>query len=68
MNFPNLGPLFCMLRPKMMRTSWNLIGMSQYILANGLLQKKKNDDNEMKREELKGDEYIVSPCLRQKPM
>ena len=28
--------------------------------------KKKNDDNEMKREELKGDEYIVSPCLRQK--
>jgi len=25
----------------------------------------KNGDNEMKREEPKGDEYIVSPCLRQ---
>ena len=40
MNFPNLGPLYCMLRPKMMRTSWTLRGRIQYILAKGLLQKK----------------------------
>ena len=25
---------------------------------------KKNDDNEMKKEEPEDDEYIVSPCLR----
>ena len=28
--------------------------------------KKRDNDNEMKREEPKGDEYIVSPRLRQK--
>ena len=54
MNFPNLGPLCCMPRPKMMITSWTLRGMLQYILAKGLLQKKKKrkkkDDNEMKKE------------------
>ena len=43
----------------MMRTSWALRGRLQYILVNGLLQKKKNNDNEMKREEPKGDEYIL---------
>ena len=40
MNFPNLGPLCCMPRPKMMRTSWTQRGRLQYILAKGLLQKK----------------------------
>ena len=39
MNFPNFGPLCCMPRPKMMRTSWILKGRPQYILAKGLLQK-----------------------------
>ena len=29
-------------------------------------KQKKNDDGKMKSEEPKGDEYIVSPCLRQK--
>ena len=31
-------------------------------------KKKKNDDddNEMRIKEPKGDEYVVSPCLRQK--
>ena len=49
MKFPNHGPLCCMLRPKMMRNSWTLKGRLQYILARGLLQKKKNfDKNEMK--------------------
>ena len=50
MNFPNLGSLYCMPRPKMMRTSWTLRGRLRYILAKGLLQKKKkNDDVEMKK-------------------
>ena len=40
MNFPNLGPLCCMSKPKMVRTSWTLKGRLKYILANGLLQKK----------------------------
>ena len=67
MKSPNLRPLCCMPRPKMMRNSWTLKGRLQYILARRLLQKKKkkNDDNEVKREEPKGDEYIVSPYLRQ---
>ena len=65
MDFPNLRPLCCMARPKIMRTSWTLKGRLQYILAKQLLQ-KNDDDNEMKREEPKGDEYIVSPCLRQR--
>ena len=43
----------------MMRTSWALRGRLQYILVNGLLQKKNNNDNEMKREEPKGDEYTL---------
>ena len=63
MNFPNLGPLCCMPRPKMMRTSWTLRGRPQYILAKGLFQKKVKKVN--KNEKPKGDEYIVSPCLRQ---
>ena len=66
MNFPNLGPLCYMPRPKMTRTSWTLRGRLQYILPNGLLQKKIINDNEMKGEEPKGDEHIVSPCLRKK--
>ena len=41
MNSPNLGPLCCMPRPKMMRTSWTLKGRPQYILAKGKLKKKK---------------------------
>ena len=52
----------------MMRTSWTLRGRLQYILAKGvplqiiiiiiiII---------MKREEPKGDEYIVSPCLRER--
>ena len=53
-------------RPKMTRTSWTLRGRLQYILPNGLLKKKIINDNEMKREEPKGDEHIVSPCLRKK--
>ena len=61
MYFPNLGPLCYMPRPKMMRTLWALRGRLQYILVKGL---QKNDDNEMKKKEPKGDEYIVSPCLR----
>ena len=64
MKFPNLRSL-CMLRPKMMGTSWTLRGMLQCILAKWLL-KKKNDDNKMKKEESKGDEYIVGPYLRQR--
>ena len=65
MKFPNLWFPCCMPRSKMMRTSWILGGRLQYILARGLL-KKKNDDNKMKKEESKGDEYIVSPYLRQR--
>ena len=38
---PNLGPLCCMPRPKMMRTLWTLRGRLQYILAKGLFRKKK---------------------------
>ena len=50
MNIPNLGSICCMPRPKMMRTSWTLRGRLQYILAKGLLQKKKkNDAVEMKK-------------------
>ena len=49
MNFPNLGPLCCMPRPKKMRTSWTLRGMLQYILAKWLLQKKNENNNEMKK-------------------
>ena len=48
MNFPNLGPLCCIPRPKMMRTSWTLRGRLQCILDRGLIKKKKNDDIEMK--------------------
>ena len=48
-----------------MKTSWTLRGRLQYILANGLLKKNENN-NEMKKEEPIGDEYIVNPCLRQK--
>jgi len=40
-----------------------LKGRLQYILARGLLQ--KNNDNEWKEEEPKGDGYIVNPYLRQ---
>ena len=51
MNFPNLGPLCCMPRPKIMRTSWTLRGRLQYILVKGLLPppKKKMNDNEKRR-------------------
>ena len=67
MNFPNLGPPCCMLMPKMMRISWTLRGRIQYILAKGLFPKKKKKKEMMKKnEKLKGDEYIVSPCLRQR--
>ena len=62
MKFPNLGPPCCMPWPKMMRILWILKGRLQYILTKGLL--KKNDDNEQKKEEPKGDEYIVTPYLR----
>ena len=68
MNFPTLGSLGCMPRPKIMRTSWTLRGRLQCILGNGRLKKKKmmKLNNEMKKRKPKGDEYIVSPCLRQK--
>ena len=66
MNFPNLGPPYCMSRPKMMRTSWTLRGRLQYILAKGLFQKKKKNEMMNKNEKPKGDEYIVNPCLRQR--
>ena len=49
MSFPNLGPLCCMPRPKMIKTSWTLRGRLQYILARGLVQKKKKNDDEMKK-------------------
>ena len=69
MNFPNLGPPCCMPSPKMMRTSWTLRGRLQYIQAKGLFQKKKKkkiDEMMNKNKKPKGDEYIVSPCLRQR--
>ena len=67
MEFPNLGPFCCMPRPKMMRISQTLRGRLQYILAKRLFQNNNNNNNnEMKKEEPKSDEYIVSPCLRQK--
>ena len=64
MKFPNLKPPCCMPRPKMMRNSWTLKGRLQYILARGLLQKMIIMNE--KKEELKGDGYIVSPYLRQR--
>ena len=58
MKSPNLRPLCCMPRSKMMKISWILRGKRlQYILVRGLLL--KIDDNEMKKES-KVDEYIVS--------
>ena len=70
MSFPNFGPPCCMPRPKMMRTSWTLRRMLQYILTKGLFQKKKKkkekEEVRDKKEKPKNDEYIVSPCLRQK--
>ena len=56
----------------MMRNSWTLRGRLQYIIARRLLQKKKRKkkekeiDNEIKKEESKGDKYIVGPYLRQR--
>jgi len=50
MKFPNLGPLCCMPRPKMMRNSWTLKERLQYILARKLL--KKNDDNKRKKKKI----------------
>ena len=64
MNFPNLGPSCCMPRPKMMKISWTLRGRLQYILAKGLFKKKSEIVN--KNEKPKSDEYVVSPCLRQR--
>ena len=49
MKFLNIEPLCCMSRPKMMRNSCTLKERLQYILARGLLQKKRDDDNEMKK-------------------
>ena len=34
--------------------------------SQGATLEKNDDNNKIKREEPKGDEYIVSPCLRQK--
>ena len=51
----------------MMRTSWTLRGRLQYILAKGVpLQIIIIIIIIMKREKPKGDEYIVSPCLRER--
>ena len=57
----------------MMRNSWTLRGRLQYIIARRLLQKKekkkkkeKEIDNEIRKEEPKGDKYIVGPYLRQR--
>ena len=68
MKFPNLGPLCCMPRPKIMRISWTLKGGLQYVLTRGLLKKinKYISDNKKKKEDTKSDEHIVSPCLRQR--
>ena len=48
----------------MMRNSYTLRGRPQYVLARVLLQKKMMIMNE-KKEEPKGDGYIVSSYLRQ---
>ena len=76
MKFSNLGPPCCMPRPKMMRNSWTLRGRLQYIMATiyhsqkatskKKKKKEKEIDNEIKKEEPKGDKYIVSPYLRQR--
>ena len=66
MKFSNLGPPYCMPRPKMMRKSWTLKVRLQYILARGLLQKNENDDNEWKKKEPECDGYMVRPYLRQR--
>ena len=53
----------------MMRDSWALKGRPQYTLARGLLPKKKKKKDlimNMRKEEPKGDEYIVGPYLRQR--
>ena len=63
MNFPSLGPPCCMPRPKMMKTSWTLRGRLQYLLA---FQKKKKKKVTNKNENPKDDEYIASPCLKQR--
>ena len=63
MKFPNLGPSCCTPRHKMMRNSWTLKGRLQYILARGLLQKKKNDNKKREKEEPKSYGYIVSLYL-----
>ena len=48
----------------MMRNSWTL-KERLYSCERAVSKKKEKDDNnEMKKEELKGDEYIVSPYLR----
>ena len=62
MKFSNLGPPYCMPRPKMMRKSWTLKVRLQYILARGLLQEQKMMIMN-KKEEPNGDGYIVSPYL-----
>ena len=82
MKFSNLGPPCCMPRPKMMRNLWTLRGRLQYIMATiyhsqkatsknkkKIKRKKKKEkeiDNEIKKEEPKGDKYIVGPYLRQR--
>ena len=43
MNFLNLGPPCCMLKPKMMKTSWTLGGRLQNILAKGYFKKKTDE-------------------------
>ena len=48
MKSPNLGPLCCMPMPKIMKNSWTLKEMLQYILVEGYFKKKKNDDNKRK--------------------
>jgi len=41
MKFPNLGPLCCVPRLKMIKISWTFNGRLQYIIARGLPKKKK---------------------------
>ena len=53
MKFSNLGPPYCMPRPKMMRKSWTLKVRLQYILARGLLQKKMMIMNAKKKKKKK---------------
>ena len=48
----------------MMRDSWVLKGRPLYILARRLLQKQMTMN--IRKKKPKGDEYIVSPYLRQK--